>query len=65
MFITTAKMLGRMLNIAGINEFLYFFGEVSQPKRDKAIHEFEGDPKKKIMVRLRVVKGRIVWNTAD
>jgi hypothetical protein len=58
-------MLGRMLNIAGINDFLYFFGEVSQPKRDKAIHEFQDDPKKKIMVRGVALKSPIAWSTAD
>lgn len=46
----TAKILGKMLNIAGIKDFLYYFGEVSQPKKSRAIEEFQEDPKKKILV---------------
>lgn len=58
-------MLGRMLQIAGINDFLYFFGEVTQVQRDKAIHEFQENPKKKIMVRGAALKKWIAWDNAD
>lgn len=46
----TAKVLGRMLELAGIS-FLYFFGDNSTQQREKALQEFKENSKRKILVR--------------
>lgn len=48
----TGKVLGRMLQLAGIN-FLYFYGELTQVQKDKAILDFKESPEQKIMVSLQ------------
>lgn len=48
-FIMTGKVLGRMLESAGIS-FLYFTGAMSQQQKNKALADFEDDPEKKILV---------------
>lgn len=51
-FVMTGKILGQMLNEAGIG-FLYYYGNVSAGKREKAIETFRDDPLANVMVSLR------------
>jgi hypothetical protein len=46
----TGKILGRMLQRAGIYDFLYFYGEMSQKQKAKSISDFKENPNQKILV---------------
>ncbi|KAM4058895.1 type III restriction enzyme, res subunit [Hirsutella rhossiliensis] len=48
-FIMTGKVLGRMLEGAGIS-FLYYTGALSQQQKNKALGDFAQDPTKKILI---------------
>ncbi len=49
-FVMTAKIMGRMLRAAKMENFGYYYGSMSQKQKDKAISEFKDNPVKKILV---------------
>ncbi|KND87205.1 putative ATP-dependent helicase [Tolypocladium ophioglossoides CBS 100239] len=45
------KILGRMLEMSGYkSNFLYYFGGMSQPQRNRCLRDFKEDPEKKVLV---------------
>ncbi|POR39558.1 Putative ATP-dependent helicase [Tolypocladium paradoxum] len=78
-FVMTGKVLGRMLEMSGHkSNFLYYFGGMSQPQRNKSLKDFKEDSAKRILVASMqcggqslnlTVANRVIlvdpwWNTA-